>query len=303
MPSPAFAEASPSLSRAAPAKINLGLHVLARRPDGYHEIETVFLPIGWSDRVDASPSGELVLTCDDPALPAGPGNLVWEAVEALARAQGQPPSGRFHLRKRVPYGAGLGSGSSDAAAALRVAAALWGIDPLPESLAALAADLGSDVPFFLDPVPSVGRGRGEQLTPLHADDGQPYQCPFPCVVVVPPVHVSTAWAYRQLVPSRASRPDIARAVVSDDLDRWRRELRNDFEPAVAHAFPLVREALDSLVREGAGFAALSGSGAAVVGAFASEADAEAAADAARARGHRVWTGRPGCPLAPEGPGG
>lgn len=292
VPSPPFSEASPSVSLAAPAKVNAGLHILERRPDGFHEIETVFLPLSWADRVEASPSATLSLTCDDPALPTGPGNLVWDAADALARATGRPPRGHFHLRKRVPYGAGLGSGSSDAAAALRAAAALWGETPSDEVLRRLAAELGSDVPFFLHPVPSVGRGRGERLSPLQTADGHPYRCPFTLVVVVVPVHVSTAWAYRQVTPSRTSRPDLARALLSDDLDRWTRELQNDFEPAVTHAYPVVRAALDALTRAGAGYAALSGSGAAVLGAFASDADAVRAADEARARGDQVWVERP-----------
>ena len=285
----------PVPSRLAPAKVNLGLHVLSRRPDGFHDLATVFVPLGWSDRLAAAPAPDLTLTTTDPALPTDGGNLVVRAAVALrqwAAAQGTAPAGaRLHLDKRVPYGAGLGSGSSDAAATLRLLAELWDLSVPPADLAALALGLGSDVPFFLDPVPAHATGRGERLVRLVGADGSAWRCPFWLVVAVPDVHVSTAGAFAGVVPSDRGRPDLAAAVVSDDPGRWRAEVTNDFQRSVETAHPAVRDVRERLEAAGAELAVLSGTGSAVVGVFGGEA---AARRAAAGLGHcRVWVEPPG----------
>lgn len=278
--------------RLAPAKVNLGLHVLRRRADGFHEIETVLLPIGWADALTAEAADTLALTCSDPDLPEGPGNLVWQAAEALAEVARVGQGASIHLDKRVPYGAGLGSGSSDAAATLRLLGDLWQTALPEDEIHRLAADLGSDVPFFLLGGPAHATGRGEVLAPLTATgppDGEPYRCPFELVVAVPPVPVNTGTAYGWVTPRDTGRPDLAAAVRSNDLDRWQRELVNDFEAPVAERFPEVQAALEALRRGGAGYAALSGSGSAVVGAFERKGAAETSAEVLREAGCRVWT--------------
>jgi 4-diphosphocytidyl-2-C-methyl-D-erythritol kinase len=274
----------------APAKVNLGLHVLRRRADGYHDVETVMLPIGWADGLTAAPAEGLVLTCSDPALPTDDGNLVVRAAKALAAWAGIAPEAALHLDKRVPYGAGLGSGSSDAAHTLRLLAGLWGLRVPERDLHALAAGLGSDVPFFLLGEAALATGRGEVLAPLRGADGTPYRFPFALVVTVPPVHVATAEAYRLVTPHDRRRPDLAAAVRSNDLARWRRELVNDFEGLILARYPVVRAAKERLLAEGAGYAALSGSGAAIFGVFEQGREAEAAAEALREAGCRVWVG-------------
>ena len=276
------------LQRPAPAKLNLGLHVLRRRPDGFHELATVFLPIGWADAVTAAPDRQLVLTTSDPALPTDGGNLVVRAARALAEHAGIEARARLHLDKRVPYGAGLGSGSSDAAATLRLLDALWGLGTPEADLHRLALALGSDVPFFLVGEAAHATGRGEILTPLRAG-GAPYRCPFWIVVAVPPVHVSTADAFRGITPSDGDRPALGELVASNDLARWRRQLVNDFEAPVAARHPEVASTLEAL-RETAGYAALSGSGSAVFGVFEDEATARAAAR--RLGGARTWVQPP-----------
>ena len=282
-------------ARRAPAKVNLGLHVLRRRPDGFHDLATVFAPIGWADVLTAKPADALALTTSDPHLPTDGANLVVRAAHALQRWAGLPldgpPGATLHLDKWVPYGAGLGGGSSDAAAALRLLADLWRLDVPAGDLAALALDLGSDVPFFLDPRPSLGTGRGEVLAPLVDGRGEPWRCPFWLVVAVPPVHVSTGQAFAGVTPSSQERPDLAAAVVSDDLGRWRAEVTNDFQPGVEAEHPEIAEARRALGGAGAGWAALSGTGAAVVGAFEQEADAHRAAHDL-GHGCRVWAESP-----------
>ena len=288
MPHRPFADSSPALARDAPAKLNLGLRVLRRRPDGYHDLETAFLPIGWADRLTADPADALALTCSDPALPTDASNLVVRAALALARHAGVEPRAALHLAKRVPYGAGLGGDSSDAAAALRLCADLWRLDVRDADLHALAAALGSDVPFFLLSAPALATGRGERLGPLAHDDGTPWRCPFALVVAVPAVHVSTAEAYGLVTPDSRPRPDLRAAILSDDLGRWRREIANDFEAPICARYPAVAQARDALRAAGAGYAAMSGSGSAVFGVFE---DAGHAREVAERLGSacRVWT--------------
>ena len=281
------------VTRLAPAKLNLGLHVLRRRPDGFHQLETVFLPIGWADALTAEPSGSLELTTSDPALPTDDGNLVVRAALALAQHVGIEPTGRLHLDKRVPYGAGLGSGSSDAAATLRLLTELWNLDVVEADLHALAATLGSDVPFFLLEDAAHATGRGEVLVPLVGADGALYRCPFWIVVAVPRVHVSTAEAYALVQPSDVDRPDLTDLIRSNDLTRWRDELVNDFEPPIVARHPEIASALHTL-RELGDYAALSGSGSAVFGVFGEEGRAREAAETLNEL--RVWVQPPPTPV-------
>ena len=285
------------LSRRAPAKINLGLHVLRRRPDGFHDLATVFLPIGWADTLAAEPAPELTLTTTDPGLPTGDGNLIVRAARALRQWAGVTPGARLHLDKRVPHGAGLGGGSSDAAATLRLLADLWDLDVPRSTLGELALGLGSDVPFFLAAVPAHATGRGERLVPLVDDMGTPYRCPFWLVVAVPPVHVSTAQAFAGVTPDADGRPDLAAAVASSDLVRWRAEVANDFQAPVEAAHPEIRAVRELLEASGAGMAVLSGTGSAVVGVFDAEAVARRAARAFGAT-CRVWVEPAALPSAP-----
>ena len=280
------------LKRQAPAKLNLGLHVLRKRADGYHDLETVFVRIPWADGLTARPAEQITLTCSDPSLTTDETNLVMKAACRLAEAGGVEQGAALHLDKRLPRGAGLGGGSSDAAAALRLLADVWHLD-LPEAmLHTLALDLGSDVPFFLGAEAAYATGRGEVLAPLHDPaTGAPYRLPYPLVVVVPPVHVSTGGAYARIRPRATGRPDLPALVASSDLARWRAELVNDFEAPIFAAYPEIGLVKEALLEAGAGYAAMSGSGAAVFGVFEAEDPARMAAEAARREGYTVWQGR------------
>lgn len=278
------------LKETAPGKLNLGLHVLRRRSDGFHDIETVFVRLPWADELTAIAADTFVFTCSDPTLPADEGNLCVRAARRLAEAFGVPLRGVLHLQKHLPYAAGLGGGSSDAATTLRLLARLWGLDVTPEELHALAAELGSDVPFFLGAEAALARGRGERLEPFEDPaTGEPYRLPFPLVVVVPPVEVPTAAAYRLVRPRSEGRPDLAATVRSNDLARWRAELVNDFEEPILAAYPVIAALRASLLEAGAAYVSLSGSGSALFGLFETEGEATAAAEAARLAGHRVLT--------------
>ncbi len=297
----------------APAKLNLGLHVLARRADGYHDLDTVFVAIGWHDTLAADPAPDLRLAVTGAAdlaadLAASGDNLVLRAARALAAHTGTSAGASLHLGKAIPHGAGLGGGSSDAAAALVLLARLWDLDVPTREMHALARTLGADVPFFLDPRPMRATGIGDVLAPLvGADDGDddaPYRLPYPLVVVVPEgVRVSTAEAYRLVTPAAVgadgkARVNPAAVVATNDLDRWRRELVNDFEAPVVAAHPPLAALRAALVDAGAAYVSMSGSGSAFFGVFEDDTLAVAASQALRYAGHAVWHGLAGSP--PEG---
>ncbi len=277
------------LKRTASAKINLGLRVLRKRSDGFHDLETVFLRIRWTDTVTATAADHLSLTCSDPALPTNESNLVMKAARLLAEEKGTAQGARLHLNKHIPYGAGLGGGSSDAAATLLLLNDLWQLNCSPNELHTLAARLGSDVPFFLGADAAYATGRGEILTPLvDPATHQPYLFPFALVVVVPPVAVSTPEAYRLVQPNDHPRPDLRNVVCSNDLDCWNQELGNDFEAPILAQYPAIANAKQLLLDAGAGYACMSGSGSAVFGVFIHEATARQAAETAQDAGLRVW---------------
>jgi 4-diphosphocytidyl-2-C-methyl-D-erythritol kinase len=271
----------------APAKINLGLHVLRQRPDGYHDIETVLHRIDWADTIRAVPADTLSMTCSDPALPTTTDNLCLQAACRLADAFGVTAGAALHLDKQVPYGAGLGSGSSDAAATLQLLSELWGLDPPPHALHDIAASIGSDVPFFLQEAPAAyGTGRGDQLSPLTSGDA-PFRLSLPVLVVVPKTRVSTPDAYAQVAPSAASRPFLPTLVSAEDLPRWRTALTNDFEAPVAAAEPAVAAALRALRTTDAGYVSLSGSGGATYAVYNTVAAAREAQAAVQSTARRV----------------
>lgn len=279
------------LTRNAPAKINLGLHVLRKRTDGFHDIETVFLRIPWSDVLHAEPADELTMTCSDGALPIDDRNLVMKAARRLLVEYKPAGGARLHLEKHIPYGAGLGGGSSDAAAALILLNDLWDLGLDDAQLARHALEIGSDVPFFLGPEAALGTGRGERLQPLvDPETDEPFRPAFPIVVAVPEEAVSTAQAYAMITPHPDKRADLRSAVLSHDLGRWRRDLVNDFEGPILEAYPAIAEIKRALESAGAGYAAMTGSGSAVYGFFEERDEAAAAAEALQQSGHRTWAG-------------
>ena len=246
------------------------------------------VPIGWSDLLVAAPASGFVFTCSDPALPTDETNLVVRAAKLLANRLATDLDLAIHLAKRVPYGSGLGGGSSDAVATLLLLMDTLGSALPPPELADLATELGSDVPFFLQQNAALATGRGEVVSPLNTPEGKPYRMPYDMVVAVPPVYVSTAAAYSIVKPTERDRPDLASLVLTNDLAEWRSHLVNDFEVAILAREPIVDHAKQRLLDAGAGYAALSGSGSAVFGVFENRSDAHQAASSLRDGGCRVW---------------
>ena len=272
----------------APAKINLGLAVRGRRPDGYHDISTVFLKISLADELTltATASPGVTVDCGHPAVPNDARNLVYRAAAALQPAA--PGRGaRISLRKSIPVAAGLGGGSSDAAAALGGLNTLWRLQLTAAELARHAAALGADVPFFLLPDAAArGRGRGDELEPL--------ACPatLSLVLVKPPVRVSTAWAYRQLDPALTDRTDattiLVRHLESGDVESLGKACFNDFEPVMLAHLPVLRAIKKALTQPGVYGVRMSGSGPTMYALCRSYDVAQEVAQTVRNRGWQVW---------------
>jgi len=267
-------------------KINLALAVPGRRPDGYHNIETVFQAIDLSDELEFRPSAEISLVCEDLPDVSERDNIVWKAAVLLAELAGECRGVAVTLRKRIPVGAGLGGGSGNAAAALLGLRRFWDVDVSDEDLYAIASALGSDVPFFLMGGAALGRGRGEILAAL--PDFQPEHL----AVIFPGVSVSTALAYRALnlgLTSVDSDPKIQSFLGLEKSDNsWRAGIFNDFEAAILPAHPEIREAKSFLEKQGAISTLLAGSGSSVFGFFQCEESARAAAVAVNRTNWRAF---------------
>jgi 4-diphosphocytidyl-2-C-methyl-D-erythritol kinase len=273
------------------AKLNWNLRVLRKRPDGYHELSTVFQTISLSDAISFSLSdgGDVVLECEDPLLSTGPDNLILKAASALKGLSGCNAGARIKLVKRIPFGGGLGGGSSNAAVTLMGLAKLWDLRPDRRELMQVAAQLGADVPFFFVGGTAQGSGIGEKLVPIAEASVQHL------LVVSPGVTVSTAEAFKALNLSALTKDrgeDIlsvsyAGAFSSLSLPEV---LFNDFEAVVFEMVPQVERAKRSLVSVGASAALMSGSGSSVFGIFENRESLEfARRELEREKGWRVFS--------------
>lgn len=271
---PIVAGGSLELTVYAFAKVNLMLRVLARRPDGYHDLCTVFQSVALRDRLTFRVRpGPFRISSTDPDCPTDESNLVWRAADEVWRAAkrcGRPTGVNIAIAKGIPTQAGLGGGSSDAAAALRAFASLWCRRIEPSMLARIAARLGADVPYFLVGGTVLGLGRGDCLYPL------PDRPTSWIVIARPAVGVSTKDAFDWLDQddARRSRESARRDAPVSGTDG---EGGNDLQRVVERRHPIVKRLTTALRREGADWAAMSGSGSAVFGVFAARARAERAA--------------------------
>ena len=263
----------------APAKVNLTLRILNKRQDGYHNIESLVQKVDLYDRItmEDSSDGGITLQCSDPTLPTDSGNIAVRAAEMFRESAGVPARGvRISLQKRIPHGAGLGGGSSDAAAVLLGLTHLWNRPLDREILLGIAAQLGSDVPLFLHPSPAVISGRGEIVRPSYIRINGFY------VIVRPDVSVSTQWAYSNFrltkSPEEYRISPLSRAVGEEiSPGMWDGLLFNDLEACVFERFPQVERSREVLIQHGARASLMSGSGSAVFGLFDNLGDARKAA--------------------------
>jgi 4-diphosphocytidyl-2-C-methyl-D-erythritol kinase len=246
------------------AKINIGLHILAKRSDGYHDIETVFYPTGFSDAleivVNENPLNKDILSTSGFEIGVPPEeNIVMKAMQRLRKSHTFPFI-RIHLHKAIPSGSGLGGGSSDAVCLLKSVNKLFSLGISENELKSLSLGLGSDCPFFIEQIPSVAYGRGEILNPV-----PPVLDGFRIVILHPDVGISTREAYENCKPRRpsASLPGL----ITKPITEWKGLIFNDFEDFAFKKQPLIGELKMELYRAGAVFSLMSGSGSAVFGIF------------------------------------
>ncbi len=284
------------MQRKAYGKINLGLRVLERRSDGYHNIETVFHRVDLFDDLTFESSDSIDVVTTEAAAPGGEAHLCHRAASLLQELTGCRKGVRIHLVKRIPVGAGLGGGSSDAAVVLQELPRFWNTDVDATCILSVALRLGSDVPYFLGESTALAYGRGEILEYF------PLDIPFTVLLCCPEIRVSTSWAYRQVVPRPADgRTDLKILLQRgmNDPRLLRDEIVNDFERAVFTAFPEVSRVKERLLAAGAVFALMSGSGSAVYGLFEHPSSATRAAEIFRGEGHTVSITPPHfCPAKP-----
>lgn len=246
------------------AKINLGLHVKSRRADGYHEIETVLHPIRWRDALEALPAATFSFQSAGSVNWVDEDDLCVKAYRLMEERTATSPVTMFRL-KNIPAGAGLGGGSADAAFTLSLINELQQHRMPPSELHEVAAQIGSDCPFFLRAHPMIAEGTGTDLNPIDVNLSG-----YHLLIAVPNVHVDTKWAYAQIKPRQPIKP--LRETIAQPVTTWKEDLRNDFEKVVFSAYPEISEIKERMYAGGAIYASLSGSGSAVYGLFEREPD-------------------------------
>lgn len=263
------------------AKINIGLYVTGKRPDGFHNLESVFYPVALSDVLEVNRADRAKGVClfENTGIPVDcpdERNLVVKAYKLLALAYDLPAI-EVHLHKVIPYGAGLGGGSADAAFMLKLLNEYFHLNIPERGLLNYAMRLGSDCAFFLKNQPSFVSGRGELLEKVNLSLED-----YTMVIVKPDTKVSTAEAYRGIVPAAATFD--LRHIGDLDVNRWKERIANDFEKTIFPEHPEIRKTKEQLYRLGALYASMTGSGSGVFGIFPKGANVTGALE-----GEFVWT--------------
>jgi 4-diphosphocytidyl-2-C-methyl-D-erythritol kinase len=249
-----------------PCKINLGLNVIRKRTDGYHDIATCFYPVPWTDALEIVPSKNFTFSTSGDQVPgAVADNLCVRAYELLKKDFPLKPV-NVHLLKKIPIGAGLGGGSADGAYTLKMLNDLFELSLTKDRLIDYAAMLGSDCPFFIESKPVIGSGRGEILSPANLSLKGKY-----LIVVKPEVSISTRQAFSETIP-REPGVDIRTIIENHPPADWKLFLKNDFEESTFKRFPIIQVIHTKLYAFGATYASMSGSGSAVFGLFEQEVD-------------------------------
>ncbi len=243
-----------------PAKVNLGLHILFKREDDYHEIETCMIPIPFTDILEITEANEFEFLQTGLAIPGNlDSNLCVKAFQLL-KQKFEIPNVRIHLRKQIPMGAGLGGGSSDTAYVLKGLNDIFALNISTSELEEMAAELGSDCPFFIKNVAQIAGGRGERLSKATVDLRGKY-----LILLNPGIHVGTREAYAGVNP-RIPDQSVSE-LISQPIEQWKNSLVNDFEASVFKNYPLIQNLKEQLIDYGAIYASMSGSGSSVFGIF------------------------------------
>jgi 4-diphosphocytidyl-2-C-methyl-D-erythritol kinase len=264
-----------SLVLKSPAKINLGLYLLKKRMDGYHDILTLFQAIDLYDtiRFTRTRSSDLILHAEGFPIPSDKENLIWKAYDLFNKNLHLEGGLEVNVEKRIPTGAGLGGGSSNAASTLTALNVMFEKNLSSKQLEKMAEEIGSDVPFFIQGGTAIGEGRGEILTPVELE------ADYSILLICPDVSVSTAWAYSQarIVLTRELKMAIFESLFQNrDLRSLRASLKNELEDVVFQRHPLLKLFKENLYKWDAFYASMSGSGSSVFGLFNRQEQAEAA---------------------------
>jgi 4-diphosphocytidyl-2-C-methyl-D-erythritol kinase len=248
-------------------KINLGLHILRKRSDGFHDLETVFYPLDLQDALEivhCEQQSEVAFTLSGASLDIPDAdNICVKAYQLLKKDFPTLPPVKMHLHKAIPSGAGLGGGSADGAFTLLLLNQKFQLQLTDEQLIQYALQLGSDCPFFIINKPSIGKGRGENLMPLDLDLSA-----YQFIIVNPGIHINTGWAFGQLT-LKANRTPI-KEIIQTPVEVWKERLVNDFEAPIFLKYPEIASIKTTLYESGAVYAAMSGSGSTIFGLFKKE---------------------------------
>jgi 4-diphosphocytidyl-2-C-methyl-D-erythritol kinase len=247
------------------SKINLGLNIVRRRNDAFHDIETVFYPINFTDALEIiSSENKFQFTLSGLQFNnSKANNLCIKALELIKKDFPQIGPVKIHLHKAIPVGAGLGGGSSDAAFTLKLLNQKFDLQISNEKLLRYALQLGSDCPFFIISKPAFASGRGETLESLQLDLSN-----YNLVMVNPQIHISTAWAFTHTIPTRPIKP--IKEIIQQPIETWKKDLKNDFEETVFKQYPAIKNIKDELYKTGAVYSSMTGSGSTVYAIFNKE---------------------------------
>lgn len=244
------------------AKINIGLHITNKRPDGYHDLETVFYPVMIRDVLEVVEAQELSFTSSGLTIPGTvESNICLKAYQLLSEIRKLPPV-NIHLHKNIPIGAGLGGGSADASFFIRLMNDKFALGLSIMQMEDCAAKLGADCPFFIQNQPVYAFERGDKFENVNVDLGKYF-----IVLVMPPVQVPTADAFKHISPKPSKRS--LRHLNVESIHQWKETVGNDFEPGIIKQYPVIGEIKDDLYKAGAIYASMSGSGSSVYGIFES----------------------------------
>jgi len=243
----------------------LGLHITVKRPDGFHNLETVFYPLPLTDALEviSSNSNEVIQFNLTGATIEGGDNICIKAYQLLKKDFPQLPHIQMHLHKNIPIGAGLGGGSADGAFTLLLLNKKYGLEITEKQLLHYALQLGSDCPFFIKNKPCFASGRGEELVEIALQLSS-----YKIVIVNPGIHINTGWAFSQLTPKPAAY-NLSEAILQP-VEQWKNTISNDFEEPIFNHHPAIKEIKDVLYQQGAVYASMSGSGSTVFGFFAKD---------------------------------
>jgi len=242
------------------AKINLGLNIIRKRQDGYHELETCFYPIPWQEALEIVEAEKTAVTVSGMEIPDDGDNIVLKAYQLLKVDYKIPPV-QIHLHKVIPIGAGLGGGSADAAFTLTLLNSVFSIGLNDEQLMKYAVALGADCAFFIKNKPMMAKGIGEQLEEIEVSLKGKF-----VLLVYPNIHISTREAFSKINPKKAEK-SIKNILLEEGISGWKHALENDFELTLFKTYPLLQELKQRLYESGALYASMSGSGSCMYGIF------------------------------------